>query len=583
MFAYFRFRFQRQRRRLRREFRVLASWSRNYINRHIWGKWRQLGIIRRLVVVWWGLAIALVLALLWQSGQLSKPYHHISQAKGAVMAEGSVGQIKVINPVLPDTQASADVSRLIFNGLVRYNTKGALEPDLATSWDISADGKTYTFHLRRGVKWHDGVPFTSEDVAFTLAAIQNPDSRSPVAPSWQGITADPIDELTLVYHLPNAYPPFLAACTQGIIPRHLLESIEPSALRANDFNQKPVGTGPYKISSFESAGHRVMLTANNDYYGGRPKIHQFEYRWYDSTSKLHEAYAKRQILAFGDVEPSQISQIAGLPNLKLHTYSQPNQSILIMRNSQTILRDKNVRAAINLATDRNQIINDALVGQADISAGPLLPGQVGFAGKLQLPKTNLEAAQKLLDQAGWVKGNDGFRAKDGQVLELTLVTRDGGVWPQVAGDIKTQLARAGIAIKVRTADLETLEQTYIRPRNYDLLLFGYQIGPDPDVYAFWESSQGSDPGLNLAVYNAPIADKALEAGRINPNPQVRKGKYLTFQQQWLADVPSVPLYSTDYIYAASSRVVGISGTKLMDPTDRFYNIQNWTIAEAPVR
>lgn len=114
-------------------------------------------------------------------------------------------------------------------------------------------------------------------------------------------------------------------------------------------------------------------------------------------------------------------------------------------------------------------------------------------------------------------------------------------------------------------------------------MFGYDLGADPDVYAFWQSGQGNDPGLNLAVYSSPIADKALDSARVNPDPMVRKGKYLTFQQQWQADVPSVPLFSADYIYAVSKRVVGVSGDKLIDPTDRFYNIQNWTIAVEPVK
>jgi peptide/nickel transport system substrate-binding protein len=582
MFAYLKFLFQRQRRKLRREVRLIVVLTSQYVDRHVWGKWRQLGIIRRLVLIWWGILAVLVIGLVWQFNQLTGPFRHVAVAKDASYSEGGVGSIKIINPVLPESQPASDVSSLIFSGLVRYNDKGELEPDLATSWDISADGKTYTFHLRKGVTWHDGVPFTSQDVVFTLAAIQNPDSRSPLANSWQGITADPTGDLTVVYHLPNAYPPFLNYATQKIIPRHLLETIEPSALRANDFNQKPVGTGPYKIKNFNAADKQINLAANAKYYGGEPKIGQVEYHWYDDDASLHEAYAKRQILGFGGVQSTQIAAVSRLPNLKLHSYNQPTQALLILKNTQPILKDKTIRSAINLAINREQIIKEVLAGQADPSAGPLLPGQLGYSGKYQLAKTNVNQAKSLLDQAGWLLVGQ-WRQRDGQTLSLQLETRDSTESARVADEIKLELATVGIDVKINKTDLTSLQQSYIRPRNFDMLLYGYNLGADPDVYAFWHSSQGSDPGLNLPIYNSPVADKALEGGRINPDKQVRIGKYQTFQQQWQADVPSLPLYTPDYDYGLSSRVVGPGGKRLINPEDRFYHIERWTIAAEPVR
>ncbi len=583
MFAYFRFRFRHWRRRLRADVRILASWSRNYADRHIWGKWRQLGIIRRFLAIWWVLAIIMVVAMWQQTQNLTKPFSHIPPAKDASFAEGAVGQVKIINPVLPGSAAENDVSRLVFNGLVRYNPDGQLEPDLATSWSISSDGRDYTFHLRKGVKWQDGVPFTSQDVAFTLAAIQNPDSRSPLAGSWQGIEANPLDDFTVVYHLPNAYPPFLAQATQGLVPRHLLEGVEPSALRAANFNQKPIGTGPFKVTSYDPSNHQVMLDAYTQYFAGSPLIPHVQYYWYQTMDAMNEAYSKRQILAFGDVKLNELKVVQRLPNVRLYSYDRPTETILILRNNQPILKDQKVRAAINRAIDRQAIIAKVLSNYATPATGPLLSDQLGFAGKYQLPTYNLQAAKSLLNQAGWRADKDGKRSQAGQPLKLKLVTRSGSVDEAVAKAIKAQLAKIGIDVQITATDLVSLEQSYLRPRNYDMLLFGYDIGSDPDVYAFWQSSQGSDPGLNLAVYSSPIADKALESARVNSDPAVRKGKYLTFQQQWLSDVPSVPLYSADYIYAVSKRVVGPGGKKLIDPTDRFYNIQKWTIAAEPVQ
>jgi len=582
MNSYFWFRLGRWRRRLRRDFRLYVSWSRNYINRHIWGKWRQLGLSRRSITVWWSLMAVMVVGLWLQTSALVRPFHTITAAPDAVFSEGGLGEVKIINPVLPDSTTANDVTSLIFSGLTRYDNHGNLVPDLATSWQVSADGKSYTFHLRQGVKWQDGVPFTSHDVGFTLAAIQNPDSRSPLANSWQGVTIDTPDDFTVVYHLPNAFPPFLASTVQGILPAHLLESSDPSALRASDFNQKPVGTGPYKIKELLPTDNQVVLEANDSYYGGKPNISEFDYHWYDSAAQERAAFAKHQILAFGQVVPGDIAATSKLPNLRLYDYSQPDETLLILRNTQTLLKDQKIRLAIALAVDRTSIIKNVLSNEATPVASPILSDQLGYKGKYQLPKLNVAQANQTLADDGWVLQN-GVRQKSGQKLQFNLVTRSGGVDAAVANAIKSQLAKVGIKLTVQTTDLTTLEQTYIRPRNYDMLLFGYNIGPDPDVYAYWDSSQASDPGINLAAYNSPVADRALESGRVNQNTQVRVGKYLTFQQQWQADVPSVPLYSQNYTYAVSDRVVGVSAGRLIDPIDRFYNVQQWAIAAAPVR
>jgi len=582
MFSYIKFRFQRQRRRLRREFRLLVNGGRTYINRHILGKWRQLGLSRRLIAGWWGLMGVMVIGLVMQTQALTQPLQPIHQDMGAVFSEGGIGPIKIMNPVLPDATTSDDVNRLIFSGLTQYDTRGNLVPDLATSWQISPDGKTYTFHLRHGVTWTDGVPFTSQDVAFTLAAIQNPDSRSPLGNSWQGVTANPVDDYTITYQLPNAYPPFLASTTQGIIPAHTLETTDPSALRASNFNQAPIGTGPYKIKSYLPDENEVILEANSKYYDGKPKIAEIDYHWYNSAADERVAYAKHQILAFAGVDPADLATTEKLPNLRIYNYAQPAETLLILRNTQTILKDASVRSAIALGLNRASLIKSVLDNEATPVASAVLPGQLGYEAQYQLPKTDINKANATLTADGWVLSH-GVRTRNGQVLKLNLVTRSGGLDPAVANAIKTQLGKLGIEVTVQTTDLDTLEQSYIRPRNYDMLLFGYNIGADPDVYAYWDSTQAADPGLNLAAYSDPIADKALETGRVNTNDKIRIGKYLTFQQQWQADVPSVPLYSQYFTYAASDKIVGPGGSRLIDPTDRFYNIQDWTIATGPVR
>jgi ABC-type transport system substrate-binding protein len=177
MLDYLRFKYRRQARRLRRDIRIWRRWSANYIDRHIWGKWHQLGTNRRFLLVWWTIFAVALIGLTSQYTELLHYNRIIISEAGGSYTEASMGDLQVLNPILPGSNIEMSANRLIFSGLTQYNSDRKLVPDLATKWEISSDGKVYTFHLRKGVKWQDGVPFSSTDVAFTLAAIQNPDSR----------------------------------------------------------------------------------------------------------------------------------------------------------------------------------------------------------------------------------------------------------------------------------------------------------------------------------------------------------------------------------------------------------------------
>jgi peptide/nickel transport system substrate-binding protein len=308
MFNYLRFRYRRSARRLRRNARILRQWTINYIDRHIWGKWHQVKMVRRFLIFWWAVAAVALLGLLQQIGGLQRLASLAIAQPGGIYSEAAVGTVQTLNPILPESSAASDINRLIFSGLTRYNSRRQLVPDLAEKWDISADGRTYTFHLRHGVKWHDGVPFTSADVAFTLTAIQTPDSRSPLASSWQGVKFEAKDDYTIALTLPQPLSSFMDSTTLGIVPRHLLENVEPSLLREADFNQKPVGTGPFQIKTFAPSAKEIELSANPRYYLGRPKLDEFDFKFYDTPADTLMAYAQHQVTSPGRIRPESKEQ-----------------------------------------------------------------------------------------------------------------------------------------------------------------------------------------------------------------------------------------------------------------------------------
>lgn len=530
-------------------------------------------------MVWWGLVIIALVAVLNQSQGLERFYLGKSPVSGGVYSESVVGEVKTINPILPENSATVDASRLVFSGLTRLTPTGQLEPELAESWQLSQDGLKYTFNLRKGIKWHDGVEFTAQDVAFTISAIQHPDSRSPLAAEWKGVKAEPAGSHRIVFTLPNPYVGFTHLTTVGILPRHLLESINPSSLRIVNFNQKPIGTGPFKIKSFVP-GETAIFDANPAYFRGKPKLEGFMMRFYQSDAEAIEAFAKRQVNAVGRVAAVRFEQADKIEDLEFLRYRTTEQTNLFFKTTSQVLKDKSVRQALALATDRQAIVEGPLGGLAHQLFAPILPGQLGYTGKLTQPRKNTDRAKKLLDESGWgLQG--GVRKKGEQPLSLKLVTLNDPRLDKVAEELRKQWQEIGVQLEIHLVNLDELIQSHIKPRQYDVLLYGITIGPDPDVYPYWHSSQVNDPGLNLSQYKSAAADAALEVGRITTDPDVRAGKYQAFLQAFKTDTPAVVLYAEDYFYGVGPTVLGQTPGILSQPADRFYGVENWTVKTRP--
>lgn len=567
MFNYLRFRYRRAVRRTRRDIRVLRKWIVNYIDRHIWGKWHQVRVVQRFLLLWWAVAAIGLIGLLQQLGTLQRLASLAVSMSGGTYTEAAVGTVQTLNPLLPESSAATDINRLIFSGLTRYNSQRTLIPDLAEKWDVSQDGRTYTFHLRHGVKWHDGVPFTSGDVAFTLTAIQNPDSRSPLASSWQGVTVNTPDDYTVTFNLPQPLNSFMDSTTVGIVPRHLLENVEPSLLREADFNQKPVGTGPFQIKTFAPSAKEIELSANPHYYLGKPKLDGFDFKFYDTPQDTINAYAQHQVTSPGRIQPETRDLASHQTGLTDYAFTLPEEETLFFANGDSTLSDKSLRTILSRSLDRQAILDKAAGGQGVVVTQPLLPGQVGYTNKYAQGRLSPGEAKKALFDGGYKP----------EQLHFKLVTLRGGELERAAQEVKRQWAAIGITLDVKTVDQTELQQTYMRPRNFQMLLYGVNIGSDPDVYSYWHSSQAKDPGVNLSGYNSPDADRALEAGRIKSDPLVRMGKYDAFLKAWNSDEPAAILYESGYTYGTRDDVGGIMAHRLVVPADRYYGVERWTV------
>ena len=272
MSSYTGFTFHRKFRGLSRKSKLWRAWTINYLNRHVFGSWQKLGNFRWTLLAWIFIVLVSFWGIIWQlqgsglSSQIKKPI------RGGLYREAILGQAKSINPLFPESSASADVSSLVFSGLTKLNGRREIMPDLAERWDISADRKVYTFFLRPNLFWQDGAKLTAQDIAFTIDRVKNPDTRSTFASNWSGVDYTVVDERTITFILPSSYGNFLSNTTLGILPKHKLEAVKPSNMRSSEFNQKPVGSGPYKLSLLEVHSTVIDLVANERYYIPEPHI-----------------------------------------------------------------------------------------------------------------------------------------------------------------------------------------------------------------------------------------------------------------------------------------------------------------------
>lgn len=547
---------------------VWRVWLANYLERHIYGGWQKLGQSRWLFIAW----ILIVFIGLWGFWQQNESInaHYLTQAprNGGVYSEGLSGTVKTVNPLFPENSATSDVTAVVFSGLTRVDKNRQIEGDLASSWDISADKKTYTFNLRPNLRWQDGHTLDAYDVDFTISRIQNPDTRSPLASNWNGVKHEVINKDTIKLTLPSSYSPFLYNTTVGIIPRHILEKVRPSLLKTNEFNQKPIGSGPFQLRELQDSRDLIELNAFAGYHLGRPYLDKINFIQFASSSEFLNAYQKKQINGFAINKPEIEKQASQIDGLTIHNLSLPAYSALFFNVKSPLVADAKTRQALAYATNKKSVVENQLNGQAVVVNLPILAGYSGFDSTAPIYQFSPSQAKAMLAES------TNKQLKD---TPIRLVTLKDSSYEPVAQAIKKMWSEVGVKADVLAVPLDELQQNYIRPRNYDVLLYGQDIGIDSDIYSYWHSSQATDPGQNLSQYANAEADKLLETGRVAKDLDYKNSRYSAFLQAWAKDLPAIILYSPYYDYAQETAVKGLVANKLVEPSNRFLDVQKWYV------
>lgn len=545
---------------------------------------------RRFVFSWLLLLALLGGGVVYQLSALGSQYKVFKATSGGTYNEGIIGSFTNSNPLYATGPVDGAVSRLLFAGLLKHDQSNKLVGDLAESYKVDAKGSTYTVVLRKDLRWHDGKPLTSEDVVYTYRTIQNPDAKSPLMSSWQGVQINATDSRTIQFVLPNSLSAFPFSLTNGIVPKHLLAKLPVSQLRSAQFNtDKPVGSGPFVWSAIEVTGQtsddrqeRIALLANKDYYDGSPKLDRFEIKTFRNEDAMRDSFARKELTAMSglDMVPDLLQ---ASPKLQEHNTPLTSQAMVFFKNSHEVLKDPKIRQALVYSTDQNDLLRN-MPYPVLASRQPLLPFHVGYNSSLNQLAFDAAAANKLLDEAGWVKSGNGIRAKAEQPLTFRLFAQNSGEYAYVSQKLQKDWRRVGIDVQVLLQDDIDLRST-VANHNYDALLYAISLGNDADVLPYWYSTQADATAanrVNFSEYKSTAADKALEAGRTRSDAQIRAIKYKPFLEAWRTDAPAIALYQPRYLYLTEGEVDGLNLTMMNSSNDRYANVYNWMIRQEAV-
>lgn len=503
---------------------------------------------------------------------------------GGEFSEGLIGQPRFINPVLAySSSLDTDLSKLIYGQLLKFDKKLLLNPDLASELPIiSPDQKTYTLKLRDGLKWQDGKPLTADDVLFTITLIQDPEYESPLRANWSRVKVEKVDDLTLNFKLREVSASFITNFTVGILPKHIWEGLPATSFRLSDLNLRPVGSGPFAVREIKKTADGTIksltLRSNDYYYQGRPFLDRIIFKFYSDQEDLLSAYHSKDINAMGYVPFDKKAFVEPGSRTEQYRINLPQyQAVFFNLPKSPILSDKSVRQALWLATDRQAIINEVYNGFAQPAYGPILEGNLGYSQKVKdATHFSLEEAATILTKGGWtLDPNTNIRTKNKTALEFNIVTNVQHV--KTAQILQSQWSKIGANIQLTVVSPADLEQQYIRPRNFDALLFSENTGADPDPFAFWHSTQVRDPGLNLSGFSNQEVDKLLTAARQTNDVNVRTSSYAQFQTIITGEIPAVFLDSAVYVYNVPKKLKGIELTTVIHPSERFMDINRWYI------
>jgi peptide/nickel transport system substrate-binding protein len=494
----------------------------------------------------------------------ASPSASATPAYGDTFIDSLLGNVSSLIPTITSDGASHTVGDQIYSGLVGVDKDLNFIGELAQSWEFSKDCRDLTFRLRPGVKWHDGQPFTADDVVFTWQTIIDPKVPSPYKSEYEkveSVRADGPDVVRIHYSQPFAKA--LTNWATAMLPKHLLEKyVQEGRIREAPQNwAAPVGTGPYRFKELRS-GEKIVLVANPDYWEGRPYISRIVFRIIPS-----QATTFLELKAKG-VDATTLTALQYKRQTDYRAFERAYTKFRHPGNGYTYVgfnlkdprfADRRVRQAFAHAINKREVIDGVRLGLAREATGPYKPGTWVYTDKVKTYPYDMAKARQLLAEAGWKpRDGDGLLTKDGKPFAFELLTNQGNdERKRVAEIVQAQLRELGVAVEIRTLEWAALLKEHIKKRKFEAIVLGWGIGIDPDQFVVWHSSQTGPDQLNHISYANPEVDRMLEMGRTTCLREERVKYYHRIQELLAEDLPLIFLYFPDVLPVVASRVHGI--------------------------
>lgn len=507
--------------------------------------------------------------------------------EGGVYTEALVGNLQRLNPLLDSNNSvDRDVDRLIFSGIVKFDSDGIPEPDLAEFVTASQDGKLYNIVLKPDLVWHDGQPLTSADILFTIELLRKGGEfvAADIQGLWESVEVKVFDDQNLQLVLPEAYAPFMDYLTFGILPKHVFNNMTLDQIASSSINLQPVGSGPYQFSELSMEGSEIKgitLTAFKDYAGSKPFLQKIVFRYYPDDQSAFQAYLDGYVQGISEISTEQLTTALANPDLAVYSSRLPRISLVMFNlndQSATFLQDASIRKALLMGIDRQGMINQIFDGQAIQANGVILPGTWAFNESTPVIPYDPIQASELLKAAGYVVTGDTnpVRKKDDIEFSLIFSYPDDDLHKQVAEFIAAEWKKLDINVRLDPVPTDIFISDVLDTRAFQAALVDLNLShtPDPDPYPFWDLSQAAS-GQNYTQWNNRLASDSLEQARVTTDLQERKRLYHNFQAIFAEELPALPLYYPIYNYAIDTQIQGVSIGPLFDTSDRLSSISTW--------